>query len=83
MRQDHLQYHESYGFTPSQEQFEIFNPQEFVNLINAGIMSASDAAVLALIIVGVKAKQLQKPSMSKNPWGYKLKSAPAPAPDPQ
>jgi hypothetical protein len=78
MRQDHLQYHESYGLTPRLEQFQIFDPQEFVNLITAGIISASDAAVLTLVIVGVKAKQLQKSSMSENPWGYKLKSAPAP-----
>jgi hypothetical protein len=63
MRQDHLPYHESYGLTPRLEQFQIFDPQEFVNLITAGIISASDAAVLALIIVGVKAKQLQKSSM--------------------
>jgi hypothetical protein len=76
-RQDHLQYHESYGNTPRLEQFQIFNPQEFVAQIKDGTISASDAAVLALIIVGVKAKQLQKSSMSENPWGYKLKSVPA------
>jgi hypothetical protein len=79
-RQDHLQYHMSYGNTPRREQFQIFNPQEFVALIKAGTISASDAANQALIIVGVKANQLQKLSMSENPWGYKLKSAPAPDP---
>jgi hypothetical protein len=82
-RQDHLKYHESYGRTPRRYQFEIFDPQPLVNLIKAGIISASDAASLALIIVDTKATQLQKLSMSEKPWGYKLKSAPWLVPDPQ
>jgi hypothetical protein len=82
-RQDHLKYHESYGDTLSQEQFEIFDPQPYVNQIKAGTISASDAAFQALFFVDVKAAQLQKSSMSENPWGYKLKSAPLLVPDPQ
>jgi uncharacterized C2H2 Zn-finger protein len=74
-RQDHLQYHESYGPTPIRDQFEIFDPQPFVNQTKAGTISASDAASQALIIVDVKADQLQKLSLSENPWGYKLKAA--------
>jgi len=72
-RQDHLQYHESYGRTPRRVQFEVFDPEEFVCQIKAGTISAGDAAFQALMLVGVKADQLQKLSMSENPWGYKLK----------
>ena len=75
-RQDHLRHHESYGSTLRQEQFEIFDPQVFVNQIKAGTISTKDAAAQALIIVTAKASLLQKPSMSENRWGYKLKSAP-------
>ena len=75
-RQDHLQYHESHGHTLRREQFEIFDPQVFVNQIKAGTVSADNAAYQALYFVGVKAKQLQKLSMWENRWGYKLKSAP-------
>jgi hypothetical protein len=46
-----------------------------VNQTKAGTISASDAASQALIIVDVKADQLQKLSLSENPWGYKLKAA--------
>jgi hypothetical protein len=82
-RQDHLKYHESYGHALRQKQFEIFDPQPLVNQIQAGTISARDAASQALIIVDVKAYQLQKLSMSEKPWGYKLKSPPWLVPDPQ
>ena len=75
-RQDHLQYHEFYGRTLRREQFAIFEPQELVNQIKVGTIYTDDAAFQALNSVLVKAGQLQKSSMSENPWGYKLKSAP-------
>ena len=74
-RNDHPQYHESYGGIPGPEEFTIFNPQEFVDHIKTGNTSISDAVYQALVYVAAKAMQLEKLSLSENLWGYKLKQA--------
>ncbi|KAI9463264.1 hypothetical protein BJY52DRAFT_74663 [Lactarius psammicola] len=75
-RRDHRKYYESYGCSPGQERFEIYDPQEFVDQIKAGTIPVSVVAGCALFHVSTKALQLQKPSMSANLWGYTLKRAP-------
>ncbi|KAF8271184.1 hypothetical protein EI94DRAFT_1698315 [Lactarius quietus] len=70
-----LKCHKSCGRIPKREDFEIFNPKEFTNEINAGTISVGAVADCAIIHVLTKADQLQKRSMLENPWGYKLKQA--------
>ncbi|KAH8990326.1 hypothetical protein EDB92DRAFT_1865879 [Lactarius akahatsu] len=67
---DHGSYH-----IPGRKQFEIFDPQEFVNQINTGTIPAV-AAGRAIERILAKARQLQKPSMSADPWGWKIKRPP-------
>ncbi|KAH9064011.1 hypothetical protein EDB87DRAFT_1820639 [Lactarius vividus] len=66
--------HRSYHI-PGRNQFEIFDPQEFVNQINAGTIPVV-ATGRAIERVLAKAGQLGKPSMSKDPWGWKIKRPP-------
>jgi hypothetical protein len=73
---DHSQFYQSCGGIPKREHFEIFNPQVLLNPIKAGTISVSVAAVQACIWVVEKSVQLQKPSLYKNVWGYKLKQVP-------
>ncbi|KAF8271186.1 hypothetical protein EI94DRAFT_1698316 [Lactarius quietus] len=70
-----LKSHKSCGRIPKREDFEIFNPKEFTNEINASTISVHAVVDCAIINVLTKADQLQKRSMSENPWGYKLKQA--------
>lgn len=72
----HPEHHESYGRIPRREQFEIFNRGEFLTRISAGAIPVHAAAFHAVQLVLQKADQLQKPSLSMNVWGYKLKQTP-------
>ena len=76
-RHDLFKHYTPNGASPEREQFELFNPQEFVDRIKAGTITVRDAADRALELVRAKADQLQKPSLSANPWGYKLKAGPS------
>lgn len=74
--QTHPEDHESYGLIPQREQFEIFNPNYFLDQIKTSTIPAHAAAVYAVDRVFQKADELQKPSLSANVWGYTLKQVP-------
>lgn len=74
-RQHRHEYDKSCGRIPGREEFEIFDPAEFVKQIKAGV-PALVVALCALERVHEKADRLKKPSMSTNAWGSKSKRAP-------
>lgn len=68
-RADHRNYHEHYGHTPERSQIQTFDPWLILNQIINGAISLREGEVQAIGLVQVKASQLQKPSMWKDPWG--------------
>lgn len=68
-RGDHRSYHEHYGHTPERSQIETFDPWLILNQIIIGAISLREGEVQAIDLVRMKASQLQKPSMGKDPWG--------------
>lgn len=72
-QEDHRGYHEYFGHTPERSQSETFNPREILNQIASGALSLRAGEVKAIVLVRVKACELQKLSMWMDPWGRNKK----------
>jgi hypothetical protein len=70
-QEDHRSYHEQYGHNPEQSQVETYDPLLILNQLINGAISLSEAEEQAIVLVQVKAYELQKPSMGRDPWGRK------------
>ena len=50
---------------------ETYDPRVILNQIINGAISLSEAEEQAIVLVQLKAYELQKPSMGRDPWGRK------------
>jgi len=68
-QKNHHIYHEIYGLSPERGQIETFNPWVILDQIANGAISLREGEGRAIVLVRVKASELQKPSMWADPWG--------------
>ena len=68
-QENHRNYHEIYGRSPERSQVETFNPWVILDQIANGAISLREGEARAIVLVRVKACELQKLSMWKDPWG--------------
>ena len=72
-QEDHRSYHEHYGPTPDGKQIETYDPWEVLNQIKSGAVSLSEGQDQAIVLVQVKAYELQKVDVWTDPWGRSRK----------
>jgi len=72
-QEDHCPYHEYYGHTPDRSQIETYDPRVVLNQINSGTISVRDVENQAIVLVGLKAHELQKTNVWTDPWGRSRK----------
>ena len=72
-REDHRPYHEYYGHTPDESQFETYDPWEVLNKIRSGAISPREGVDEVIPLVQLKAYELQKMNMWADPWDRKRK----------
>jgi len=73
-QEDHHAYHEHYGgHTPDGSQTETFDPWVILNQIESGAISLSEGVNQAIVLVQVKAYELQKMNVWTDPWGRSRK----------
>ncbi|KAI9452225.1 hypothetical protein BJY52DRAFT_1226246 [Lactarius psammicola] len=71
-QENHRGYHEYYGHTsPGGSQIETYDPWVILDQIINGAISLREGQDRAIVLVQVKAYELQKPSMWMDPWGRK------------
>ena len=70
-REDHLSYHEHYGHTPDGAQIETYDPRAVLDQIKSGALSPREGEEEAIVLVLVKAYELQKTNAWTDPWGRK------------
>lgn len=68
-QEDHRSYHEIYGRTPERSQIETFDPWVILNQIANGAITPREGEVQAILLVRMKACELQRLSMWMEPWG--------------
>ena len=72
-QEDHQPYHEYYGHNPEGSQIETYDPREVLNKIQSGAISPCEGEDEAIVLVQVKAYELQKTNVWTDPWGRKKK----------
>ena len=72
-QEDHRSYHEYYGHNPEGSQIETYNPRDVLNKIRCGAIPPCEGEDEAIILVQVKAYDLQKTSVWTDLWGRKKK----------
>ena len=75
MQKNHRPYHKFYRGFPQRSQIETYDPRPILNQLRSGTISQSQAEDQAIDAVQVRAFELQKPSMWKDPWGRSRKRA--------
>jgi len=70
-QESHRGYHEYYGHTPKGSQIVTYDPWVILDQIIDGTLSLREGQDQAVVLVQVKAYELQKPSMWMDPWGRK------------
>ncbi|KAF8265734.1 hypothetical protein EI94DRAFT_279597 [Lactarius quietus] len=68
-QEDHRCYHGLYGRSPERSQIETFDPWVILNQIANGAISHYEGEVQAIVLVRMKACELQRPCMWMDPWG--------------
>lgn len=74
-KEDHRDYHERYGHTPERSQIETYDPWEILNQIINDTISPNEGEAQAILLVQVKAYELQKMDVWTDPWGRPRKQA--------
>ncbi|KAH9069733.1 hypothetical protein EDB83DRAFT_396987 [Lactarius deliciosus] len=76
-KEDHRSYHEHYGHTPERSQTETYDPWEILNPMIDGTITPSEGEDQAILLVQVKAYELQKTNVWTDPWGHSRKQVPS------
>jgi hypothetical protein len=69
LQECHRPYHKYYGYNPEGGQIETYNPQAILNEIKNGTIPFHEGEDQAIILVQVKAYELQKTKVWTDPWG--------------
>lgn len=74
-QKDHRPYHKFYGHSPERRQIETYDPQPILKQLRRGDIPSCEAKDEAVLLVQVKAYELQKLSMWTDPQGRSRKQA--------
>ena len=75
-QEDRRPYHRYYSDPPDGSQIETYDPWVILNQFKSGaIATLSEAEDKAIVLVQVRAYELQRPNMFTDPWGRSRKQA--------
>jgi len=74
-QEDHRPYHQYYSHPPDGSQIETYDPWAILDMLRSGAISLSEAEDKAIVLVQVRAYELQRPNMVTDPWGRTRKQS--------